>query len=189
MQRARAAGHSCAASGRSFLGRFERQVAGARAFLTHPRASLRAGSRYANIVLASLVVAVLLVGTGPIPATFAFFNAQTALPSNAVATAKLFALTDVTAVAQAAGAVLLLWSDVSWASSGYSIRRGTVITGPFTQIGTTGAGIGSYTDNTGTNGTTYYYVIRGLSEPGREWQRLERRISHSRLERADGFEY
>src|SRR5712691_12333666 len=106
----------------------------------HPGTSLRAAGRYTNVVLASLVVAVLLTGTGSLGSTFAFLNTQIVLAANGVATAKLFALTDVTAVAQAGGNVLISWSNVSWASGGYSIRRSTIATGPFTQIGTAGAG-------------------------------------------------
>src|SRR5579859_2766026 len=136
------------------------------ALADRPWRSAHHATRYTNLILASLVAAVLLTGTGSLGGTFAFLKTQSALASNGVATAKLFALTDVTAVAQAAGAVLLSWSDVSWASAGYSIRRGTAVTGPFTQIGTTAAGVASYTDSTGTNGTTYYYVVRGLSSLG-----------------------
>jgi hypothetical protein len=166
MRLARAVARSVAVRGRLLLSAFSSQAAIARAFAARPRASLRAGSRYTNIVLASLVVAVLLTGTGSIGGTFAFLTTQSALASNGVATAKLFALTDVTAVSQAAGNVLITWSNVSWASSGYSIRRSTVATGPFVQIGTTGAAVASYTDSTGTDGTTYYYIVRGLSGLG-----------------------
>ncbi|HYR15764.1 MAG TPA: hypothetical protein VEQ67_16345, partial [Mycobacterium sp.] len=84
----------------------------------HPGASLRAAGRHTNLVLASLVVAVLLTGTGSLGSTFAFLNTQIALAANGVATAKLFAVTDVTAVAQSGGKVLLSWSNVSWASGG-----------------------------------------------------------------------
>src|SRR5579859_2359355 len=136
------------------------------ALADRPWRSAHHATRYTNLILASLVAAVLLTGTGSLGGTFAFLKTQSALASNGVATAKLFALTDVTAVAQAAGAVLLSWSDVSWASAGYSIRRGTAVTGPFTQIGTSAAGVATYSDSTGTNGTTYYYVVRGLSGLG-----------------------
>src|SRR5207237_316258 len=74
-----------------------------------------------------------------------------------------------TAVPKAGGAVLITWSAPSWASGGYSVRRGTSVSGPFTEIGTTASGVTSYTDSPGTNGSTYYYVVRGLSghdEPG-----------------------
>ena len=106
-----------------------------------PRRSVRHATRYANLVLASLVAGVLLSGTGSLGGTFAFLKTQSALASNGVATAKLFALTDVTAVAQVAGAIQVAWSDASWATSGYSIKRGTSAGGPFTQIGTTAAGV------------------------------------------------
>jgi hypothetical protein len=62
--------------------------------------------------------------------------------------------------------VLITWSNESWSSGGYSTRRGTVSTGPFTQIGAVASGVASYADSTGTNGTTYYYVVRGLSGLG-----------------------
>jgi hypothetical protein len=43
---------------------------------------------------------------------------------------------------------------------------GTSSSGPFSQIGTTAAGITSYTDSATTDGTTYYYVVRGQSGLG-----------------------
>src|SRR5437879_597764 len=121
------------------------------ALAARPGPCVRAAARYANVILVSLVVAVLLAGTGSLNGTFAFFNTTTALASNGVATAKLFALTDVTAVAKAAGSNQISWSDASWATNGYSVKRGTAITGPFTQIGTTAASVVAYTDSTGVD--------------------------------------
>jgi Bacterial Ig-like domain len=69
-------------------------------------------------------------------------------------------------VAKPGGSIVISWSAPSWATSGYSIRRSTSSSGPFTQIGTTAAGVTTYTDTGTANGTTYYYVVRGLSGQG-----------------------
>ncbi len=52
--------------------------------------------------------------------------------------------------------VTLTWTASTGATS-YSIQRSTTDGGPYTVIGTAAAV--SYTDNTATNGTTYYYVV------------------------------
>src|SRR5947209_8219123 len=105
------------------------------------RPALKGIRRSTNLILVSLVAAVVLVGTGPLAGTWAFFSVQDAMAANAVGTAKLFAPTDVTAVAKSAGGILLTWSAPSWAANGYSVRRGTTATGPFSQIGTTASGV------------------------------------------------
>src|SRR5207302_6397418 len=69
-----------------------------------PGQNLRGVFPYTNLILSSLILAVLLASSGPLSGTWAFFTVQRALASNAVGTAKLFAPTDATAVPKAGGA-------------------------------------------------------------------------------------
>ena len=59
--------------------------------------------------------------------------------------------------------VQLSWSAAAGATS-YIIERGTVTGGPYTTVGTA-SGL-SFTDSDLTNGTTYYYVVAGVSASG-----------------------
>ena len=128
----------------------------------------RAGARHVHALLSSLVGATLLASGSP-AGTWAYFSLQAGVPANSVGSAKMFAPTDTAAVAQAAGKILVSWSDTSWATNGYSIRRSTSATGPFdasAEVGTTAAGVTSYTDTPPLNNTTYYYVVHGKSALG-----------------------
>src|SRR5579859_1522374 len=99
--------------------------------------------RYGNALLGGLLVWVML---GASPTTAAYLSATLADASNVVATAKQFTISDVTAVAQPAGSLLISWSPASWAAGGYSVRRSTSPLGPFAQIVAVAASVNSYND-------------------------------------------
>ena len=56
--------------------------------------------------------------------------------------------------------VILNWNTVVGAAT-YNVKRSTTAGGPYTTIGT--PPITTFTDNTAVNGTTYYYVVAGVS--------------------------
>src|SRR5438874_1613681 len=70
------------------------------------------------------------------------------------------------------------WRELTWATGlggnppAYSLRRSLNFSGPFddtTQIGTTNSSTLTFTDtlaNGLVNGTTYYYVVHGISNLG-----------------------
>jgi hypothetical protein len=58
----------------------------------------------------------------------------------------------------------LSWTDNSDAESSYIISRATVAGGPFTEIGTVGAGVTTYSDTGLTFGTTYYYRVQAMND-------------------------
>ncbi|MFD2334317.1 fibronectin type III domain-containing protein [Cohnella sp. GCM10020058] len=62
------------------------------------------------------------------------------------------------------GSVTVNWTAVSGAT-GYNVKRGTVSGGPYTTIATSVTAV-TYTDQTVTNGTTYYYVVSSLYNGG-----------------------
>lgn len=60
------------------------------------------------------------------------------------------------------------YSEIAWTSTGakwYNIKRSTSPAGPFLNIATDYTGT-VYKDRTGTNGTTYYYVVSANNEAG-----------------------
>jgi hypothetical protein len=59
------------------------------------------------------------------------------------------------------GEVLLNWNSSLGAMS-YNVKRGTSASGPFTTIASVKAA-GGYEDLTAVNGTTYYYVVSGVT--------------------------
>ena len=57
--------------------------------------------------------------------------------------------------------VSLNWSDNSFDETGFQIERKTGASGIYSQVGTTGGSIATYTDSTGlVDGTVYYYRVR-----------------------------
>ena len=68
------------------------------------------------------------------------------------------------------GQVALTWTAVAGAT-GYSLRRGTAAGGPYTEIGTPPTT--SLTDSTVSGGTTYYYVVAGITAQGATGQSAE----------------
>ncbi len=62
------------------------------------------------------------------------------------------------------GAVPLRWQQ-SFGATSYAVLRATSSGGPYTTIASDVTG-GSYTDTTGTNGTTYYYTVTATNAAG-----------------------
>jgi fibronectin type 3 domain-containing protein len=60
--------------------------------------------------------------------------------------------------------VALTWVATDESPSSYSIKRATVTAGPYTAINTSTAT--SYTDNTASNGSTYYYKVSAVNAVG-----------------------
>lgn len=58
--------------------------------------------------------------------------------------------------------VSLSWSPDTTATGGFNVYRATVSGGPYTKIGTVGAGVLAYVDATAVGGTTYYYAVTAL---------------------------
>jgi hypothetical protein len=131
-----------------------------------------------NAAATLLLVALLFLGANTIGSTIAYFTNVQQLSGNNMTTAKAFAPTDVAAVPQKGGAIQVSWSKLTWATGlggsppAYSIRRSTSPTGPFdasTEVGTTDQNTPTFTDtiaNGLVDGTTYYYVIHGISNLG-----------------------
>ncbi|HEV7662352.1 MAG TPA: Ig-like domain-containing protein, partial [Chloroflexota bacterium] len=116
-----------------------------------------------NGLLGGLVVWVLV---GSSPGTAAYLSTTRTDAANVLSTAKQFTISDVTALAQPGGSVLVSWSAASWAGGGYSVRRGTSPTGPFAEIVVVPAGVTGYSDTTAVDTSTYSYVVYGLSGQG-----------------------
>lgn len=124
----------------------------------------RAGA-YTNALLSSLLVSVLLVGTGPVSGTWASFTSSQPDAPNVLATAKQFTISDVVAVATPGGTIVLTWSAATWALGGYSVRHSMLVGGPFTEIPGGKVAATTFTD-TPIDGATWYYRVYGLSQIG-----------------------
>jgi hypothetical protein len=128
---------------------------------------LRRASRYplklGNALLGGLVVWVML---GSSPGTAAYLSATRSGGSNILSTATQFTISDVTAVAQPGGHILVSWSAASWAGGGYSVRRAALPAGPFAEIVVVAAGVTAYDDAGVVNGQPYSYQIFGVSSNG-----------------------
>src|SRR5579859_1043976 len=117
-------------------------------------------TRAITFILASIVI-VSAAGQ-----TISYLTSTQGVGSNTLASAKAFSIADVSATAESGGAIVINWSAASWATGGYSVRRNLTGIAPFVQIGTTTASTLTYTDSTGTDATTYYYVVDGISANG-----------------------
>lgn len=98
-----------------------------------------------TVTLSSLALAACSGGGSASPSV-----AAPATPSGLTATAGI-------------GQVTLAWASSSGATS-YTISRATISGGPFSAIGTSTST--SFTDNSVTNGTTYYYVVSASNAAG-----------------------
>jgi hypothetical protein len=74
--------------------------------------------------------------------------------------------TGLTATATSSSQINLSWSADSGASNGYAIDRSANGTSGWTQIGTTLAGVTTYSDTGLNSGTTYYYKISAVNNNG-----------------------
>jgi len=81
-------------------------------------------------------------------------GAAPAAPSNVVATALAY------------NSIGLTWKDNSSNETGFDIYRATSSGGPYNTVGQVGQGITSYTDNTGSPNTKYYYEVQALGQYG-----------------------
>ncbi len=68
--------------------------------------------------------------------------------------------------ATAANQVNLSWTDNSFAETGYKIERSVGDNTNFVEIGTVGANVTTYTDNTASPATTYFYRVRAYNANG-----------------------
>jgi hypothetical protein len=104
-------------------------------------------------------------------------NANYATPStavgytligNAACQSRPAAPSALTAVnGQGKGSVLLNWTDNSDNETNFLVERSTSVAGGYIQVGTVGANVRSYTDNTVFRKTTYYYRVRAANSGGR----------------------
>ena len=62
--------------------------------------------------------------------------------------------------------ILIQWADNSTNETGYIIERSSSATSGFTQIGTVGSNVTTYTDATITQGISYYYRVKAYNPSG-----------------------
>src|SRR5439155_928326 len=80
-------------------------------------------------------------------------------PPSAVAGA-LSAPSSLRATAVTISQINLTWTDTSTAESQFRVERAPLSTGPWVEIGSTGANVASYSDTGLASSTTYYYRVR-----------------------------
>jgi hypothetical protein len=73
---------------------------------------------------------------------------------------------NLTGAAGGCNGVSLAWTPGTGSTSSYNVYRATVPGGPYTKLGGMPIATTSYTDTTGTPGTTYYYVVKGACDAG-----------------------
>ncbi len=94
----------------------------------------------------------------------AYKNGETSTQSSyASATTLPIAPTDVTATANSERSISISWPSVTGAT-GYYIYRSESISGTYTQVGTSETT--SYTDNSLSSGTAYYYKVAAYNNDG-----------------------
>src|SRR5271167_1366079 len=76
-----------------------------------------------------------------------------------------FTLMFLPAPAQTVHSVTLTWNASPTTGVLYIVSRGTVSGGPYTALAST-VSVLTYTDTTGTGGTTYYYVVQATCAGG-----------------------
>src|SRR5262249_25546962 len=121
-------------------------------------------------------IMVFLVGQSA-GGTIAYLTSQADVGSNIIGSAKAFAPTDLTAVPIPGGGLVLSWGKATWATQGYQLYRSDdgLSFYQITTTATTGPSTFTYTEVLGhkdinntpstalTDGTLYYYVVRGVS--------------------------
>lgn len=68
--------------------------------------------------------------------------------------------------AVASYAVRLTWVDNAFNESGFKVVRALGSGGPYSHVGTAAANVGSFTDKTARDGTTYYYAVAAFNTHG-----------------------
>ncbi|TDX01906.1 fibronectin type III domain-containing protein [Dinghuibacter silviterrae] len=74
--------------------------------------------------------------------------------------------TNVKATASAYNQVNLSWTDNSNNETGFEVYRSTAVTGPFNIVTTLPAGSTSFTDNSVSSSTAYYYEVQAINGAG-----------------------
>ncbi len=74
--------------------------------------------------------------------------------------------TNLNAAAQSASVIVLGWTDTSTTESGFKVERATAASGPFAQVGTTGANVATYSATGLAASTTYYFRVRATNSGG-----------------------
>jgi len=100
-----------------------------------------------------------IAGTGGGQGNYQIFINSVILEANYVENAPPAAPSNVALEAPAYNQVKVTWQDNSLNESGFRIYRATVAGGPYTQVGSVGAGIKLFTDGTTSGRTTYYYKV------------------------------
>jgi hypothetical protein len=74
--------------------------------------------------------------------------------------------TNLTATATSLSQIVLNWTNNATDESGFIIERSTAANGTFTQVGTTSAGVTTYTDTNLSPSTTYFYQVLATNSVG-----------------------
>jgi hypothetical protein len=73
---------------------------------------------------------------------------------------------NLTATAASSSQINLAWTDNASNETGFKVERSTSSSGPFSQIGTTAAGVTTYGNSGLTASTAYYYRVRAYNTTG-----------------------
>src|SRR5262249_29961230 len=89
-----------------------------------------------------------------------------AAPAQAARVTLPAAPSSLSATAPSSTQINVTWVDNSSNETGFIIQRAPASTGPWSQIGTVGAGLISYSDPALSAGTTYYYRVCAYNSKG-----------------------
>ena len=79
----------------------------------------------------------------------------------------------LSATAASSSSINLAWTDNSGGETGYKIERKTGVGGTYSQVGTVGANLTSYSNTGLSASTTYYYRVRAYNMTGDSTQSNE----------------
>lgn len=96
----------------------------------------------------------------------AYSSLNSPYSNEASATTLPAAPSGLSAVAASSSQINLIWTDNSSGETGFKIERKTGAGGTYSQIGTTGAGVTTYSSSGLTAETTYYYRVRAYNAAG-----------------------